>query len=155
MMAESLYGNPETEDTTHDAGVDDTDDNDYNVVVEETYYERGEEELDYDDDALVEEDTLAQIHDQELDKSDKDVNADNEGEDDHANAESVRPKKGKDAPVWGRLGTPVGDRSTTDTETGETAELMKSVLLGSPEGDQTKEESKPRRGRWSDKESTV
>ena len=155
MMAESQYGNPEAEDMTHDAGVNDADDNDYDVVVKETYYEWGEEELDYDDYAPVEEETVAQVHDQELDKSDKDVNADDEGEDNHANAESVRPNKGKDAPVWGRLGTPVGDRSTTDTETGETAELMKSVLLGSPEGDQPEEESKPRRGRRSDKESTV
>ena len=107
--------------------------------------------MDYDDDALVEEDAPAPIDDQELDE---DVNADDEEEDDHATAGSVCPLKGKDAPVWGQLGTPIGDRSTTDTETGETAELMKSVLLGSPEGDPIKE-SEPRRSRQSDRESTM
>ena len=152
MTAESQYGDPEAVDKTPDAEADDADDNDYNVVVEETYYERGEEELDYDDDAPVEEDAPAQLDDQELDE---DVNADDEEEDDHAIAGSVRPQKGKDAPVWGRLGTPVGDRSTTDTETGETAELMQSVLLGSPQGDPIEEENNPRRSRRSDRESTV
>ena len=152
MTAETQYGNPKAEDQVLDAEADDTDGNDYDVVVEETYYERGEEELDYDDVAPVDEDAPAQLDDQELDE---DVNTDDEEEDDHAIAESVRPQKGKDAPVWGRLGTPVGDRSTTDTETGETAELMKSVLLGSPEGDPIEEENKPRRSRRSDKESTV
>ena len=151
-MAESQYGNPEAEDEMRDAKVDDADDNDYNAVIKGTYYEWGEEDLDYDDDAPVEEDTPAQVDDQELDE---DINADDEEEDDHVTAESVHPKKGKDAPVWDRLGTPVGDRSTTDTETGETAELMKFVLLGSPEGDPTNEESKPRRRRRSDKESTM
>ena len=134
MTAESQYGNPGAEDETHDDEVDNDEGNDYDVVVEETYYEQGEE-LDYDDDALVEEDMAAQQSDQEPGDSDKDGNADDEKEDDHTDLESIRPKKGKDAPVWGRLGTPVGDRSTTDTETGETAELMKSVLLGSPDGD--------------------
>ena len=103
MVAESQYGNPGVEDKTQDAEVDNTD-NDYNAVVEETYYERGEEELDYDDDMPVEEDTPAQIDDQELDE---DVNADDEEEDDHATAESVHPKKGKDAPVWGQLVLPL------------------------------------------------
>ena len=42
-----------------------------------------------------------------------------------------------------------------DTETGETAELMQSVLLGSPQGDPIEEESNPRRSRRSDKDSTV
>ena len=82
---------------------------------------------------------------------DEDVNADDEEEDDHVATESVRPKKGKDAPVWGRLGTLVSDRSTTDTETGETTKLMKSVLIGSPDAD----ESEPRRSRRSDRESTI
>ena len=152
MMAESQFGDPEAEDKTPDAKADDADDNDYNVVVKETYYERGKEELDYDDDAPIEEDAPAQLDDQELDE---DVNADNEEEDDHAIAGSVCPQKGKDALVWGRLGTPVGDRSTTDTETGKTAELMQSVLLGSPQGDPIGEENNHRRSRRSDKESTV
>ena len=150
MAAESQYGDPGAKDKTPDAEANDMDDNNYNAVIEETYYERGKEELDYDDDAPVEEDAPAPIDDQELDK---DVN-DDEEEDDHATAGSVRPLKGKDAPVWGRLDTPIGDRSTTDTETGETAELMKSVLLGSLEGDPI-EESEPRRSRRSDRESTV
>ena len=42
MTAESQYGNPEAEDETHDADVDDANDNDYNIVVEETYYEQGQ-----------------------------------------------------------------------------------------------------------------
>ena len=100
-------------------------------------------------------DMATQQDDQEPGNSDEDVNTDDEEEDDHVDVESVRPKKDKEAPVWGQLGTPVGDRSTTDTETGETAELMKSVLLGSPDGDPTNEESAPRRGRRSDRESTV
>ena len=126
-------------------------DNDYNVVVKETYYERGEEELDYDDDAPVEEDAPAQLDNQGLDNYD---NADEEEEDDHTIARSVRPQKGKDTLVWGRLDTPVSDRSTTDTETGETAELMQSVLLGSPQGGPIEEENNPRRSRRSDREST-
>ena len=152
MMAESQYGDPEAVDKTPDAEADDADDNDYNVVVEETYYEHGEEELDYDDDTPVEEDAPAQLDDQELDE---DVNVDDEEEDDHAIAGSICPQKGKDALVWGRLGTPVSDRSTTDTETGKTAELMQSVLLGSPQGDPIEEENNPRRNRRSDRESTV
>ena len=152
MTAESQYGDPEAEDKTPDAEADNADNNDYDVVIEETYYERGEEELDYDDDAPVEGDAPAQLDDQELDE---DANTDDKEEDDHAIAGSIRPQKGKDTLVWGRLGTPVGDRSTTDTETGKTAELMKSVLLGSPEGDPVKEENKPRRSQQSDKESTV
>ena len=122
------------------------------LSLRKTYYERGEEDLDYDDVMPEDEEAPDQVDDQELDE---DVNADDDEEDDHAIAESVCPQKGKDAPIWGRLGTPVGDRSTTDTETGETAELMKSVLLGSPEGDPIEEENKPRRSRRSDKESTV
>ena len=86
---------------------------------------------------------------------DKDVNADDEEEDDPAVNESICPKKGKDAPVWGRLGTPVGDRSMTDTETGETADLMESVVLGSPDGDPSNEESPPSRSRRSDRESSI
>ena len=116
---------------------------------------RVKEELDYDDDAPVEEDMPVREDDQRPDNSDGDVNADDEEEGDHVATKSVCPKKGKDAPVWGRLGTPVGDRSTTDTETGKTAKLMKSVLLGSPDGGPITEESKPRRSRQSDKESTV
>ena len=67
-----------------------------------------------------------------------------------------RPSLKRGRTLWygGRLGTPVGDRSTTDTETGETAELMKSVLLRSPEGDPDGE-NRPRRSRRSDRESTV
>ena len=82
-------------------------------------------------------------------------NADDEEEDDPAVDEPVCPRKGKDAPVWGRLGTPVGDRSMTDIETGETADLMESVVLGSLDRDPTNEESPPRRNRRSDRESTV
>ena len=151
MTAESQYGDPEVEDETPDVEADNEDDNEYNAIVEETYYEHGEEELDYDDDAPVEEEAPAQIDDQE---PDEDVNVDDGEEGDHATAGSVHPQKGKDAPVWRRLGTPVGDRSTTDTETGETAELMKSVLLGSPEGDPI-EENRLRRSRQSDRESTM
>ena len=151
MTAESQYGDPGMEDKPLDDGVDDGNNNDFNVVVEETYYEQNEE-LDYDDDAPTEEVTPARLEGHELDD---DANADDEEEDAPINAESVRPCKGKDAPVWGRLGTPVGDRSTTDTETGETAELMQSVLLGSPQGDPIEEESNPRRSRRSDRESTV
>ena len=152
MAAESQYGDSGMEDKTLDDGVDDGKDNDFNTVVEETYYEQGDEELDYDDDAPAEETTPAQLDDHE---QDDDVNADDEEEDAPTNTESVRPRKGKDAPVWGWLGTPVGDRSTTDTETGETAKLMQSVLLGSPQGDPIEEESNPRRSQRSDKESTV
>ena len=151
MKAESQYGDPEMGDKTLDAA-DDADGNDYDVVVEETYYECGEEELDYNDDAPVEEDAPAQLDNQGLDDYD---NTDDEEEDDHTVAGSVRPQKGKDTLVWGRLGTSVGDRSTTDTETGETAELMQSVLLGSPQGDPIEEENNPRRSRRSDRESTV
>ena len=157
IKAESCYGNPEADDETF--ATDDDDDgaegNDYDVVIEETYYKRGEEELDYHDDAAVGEDMPAQDEGSRPVDEDEDVNADDEEEDDPAVNESVRPKKGKDAPVCGRLGTPVGDRSTTDTETGETAELMESVVLGSPDGDPTNEESPPRRRSWSDRESTV
>ena len=49
---------------------------------------------------------------------------DNLTEDNDA-AESVHLKEGKDAPIWGWLGTSVSDRSTTDTETGETTKMMK------------------------------
>ena len=152
MTAESQYGNPGVKDKTLDAGVDDEDDNDYNTVVEGTYYEQGEEELDYDDDTPIEKDTPAQLDDQELDE---DINADDEEEDGHTIARPIHPQKGKDAPLWGRLGTPVGDRSTTDTETGEAAELMQSVLLGSSQGDPIEEESNPRRSQCSDRESTM
>ena len=155
IAAESCYGNPEAEDETFAAKDDDAEDNDYDVVVEETYYEQGEEELDYNDDAPVEEDVPAQDDGSRPGNEDEDINTDDEGEDDHVATESVCPKKGKDAPVWGRLGTPVGDRSTTDTKTGETAELMESVVIGSPDGYPTNEESKPRRSRRSDRESTV
>ena len=155
ITAESHYGNPEEEDETGIADDDDTKSNDYDIVVEETYYEQGEEELDYNDDAPMEEDLPAQDGGSRPGNEDEDVNADDEEEDDHVATESIHPKKGKDAPVWGRLGTPVGDRSTTDTETGETAELMKSVLIGSPDADTTKEESEPRRSRQSDRESTI
>ena len=90
---------------------------------------------------------------------DEDGNANDEEEDDLVDdddaAEPVRPKEGKDAAVWGRLGTPIGDRSTTDTETGETADLMKSVLIGSPDGDQTPCKDESRRSHRSDMESTV
>ena len=146
MRAESQYGDAGTEDRILDDAVDDGKDNDFNTVVEETYYEQGEEELDYDDDAPAEESTPAHLDDD---------NADEEEEDVPTNTELVCPKKQKDAPVWGRLGTPVGNRSTTDTEAGETTELMQSVLLGSPQGDPIEEESRPRRSRRSDKESTV
>ena len=98
MATEMQYGNLEAEDQVQGAEVDDMHDNDYDIVVEETYYERGEEELDYDDVAPVNDDAPDQIDDQELDEDD---NADDEEEDDHAIAESVRPQKGKDAPVWG------------------------------------------------------
>ena len=156
MTAESQYGDPRMEDNIPDDGVDDGKDNDFNTAVEETYYEQGDEELDYDDDAPTEEVTPAQLDDHEQDNNaDNDVNTDDEEEDTPINTKSVRPRKGKDAPVWGRLGTPVGDRSTTDTETGKTAELMQSVLPGSPQGDPIEEESSPRRSRCSDKESTV
>ena len=156
MRAESQYGDTGIEDKTLDDGVDDEKDNDFNTVVEETYYEQDDEELDYDDDAPTEEATPAQDDNADnVDDADDVDNADDEEENAPTNNESVRPRKGKDAPVWGRLGTPVGDRSTTDTETGETAELMQSVLLGSPQGDPIEEESNPRRSRRSDKESTV
>ena len=146
MRAESQYGDAETEDRILDDADDDGKDNDFNTVVEDTYYEQGEEELDYDDDVPVEESTPARLDDD---------NADDEEESAPTNTEFVRPQKGKDAPVWGRLGTPVGDKSTTDTETGETAELMQSVLLGSPQGDPIEEEGRPSRSRRSDRESTV
>ena len=160
MTAESQYGDPRMEDKIPDDGVDDERDNDFNTVVEETYYEQGDEELDYDDDAPTEEVTPAQLEDHEQDNNtDDDVNADDEGEDAPTDTESVHPCKGKDAPVWGRLEIPVGmatpERSTTDTETGETAKLMQSVLLGSPQGDPIEEESSPKRSQRSDKESTV
>ena len=132
MVAESQYGNPEVEDDIPDVEADDEGDNDYNIVVKE-------------------EEAPAQIDDQELDE---DVNVNDREGDDHTTAKSVCPQKGKDAPVWRRLGTPVGNRSTTDTETGEAAKLMKSVLLGSPEGDPDGE-NRPRRSRQSDRESTV
>ena len=103
----------------------------------------------------MEEDLPAQDGGSRPGNEDEDLNADDEEEDDHIATESVRPKKGKDAPVWERLGAPVGDRSTTNTETGETAELMKLVLIGSPDADTTKEESEPRRSHRSDRESTV
>ena len=156
IEAESRYGNPEVKDETFAA--DDNDDaegNDYDVVVEEIYYEWGEEELDYNDDAAVEEDMPTQDEGSRPVNEDEDVNTDDEEEDDPTVNESVHPKKGKDAPVWGRLGTPVGDRSMTDTETGKTAELMESVVLGSPDGDPTNEGSQPRRRSRSDRESTV
>ena len=155
IAADSLYGNPEVEHEMDAAEDDDQEDNDHDVVVEETCYERGEEELDYDDDAPVEEEMAVQDDDSDPGDEDKDGNADDEGEDDVAATGSVRPKKGKDAPVWGRLGTPVGDKSTTDTETGETAEMMKSVLIGSPDGNQTAEKNESRRRSRSDRESTV
>ena len=134
LVAELLYGNPEVEYKMNVAKDDDQKDNDHDVIVEQTYYERGEEELDYDDDPPVEEDMAVRDNDGDPGKEDESGNTDDEGEDDlaedHAAAESVRPKKGKDAPVWGRLGTPVGEKNTTDTETGKTAEMMKSVLIG-------------------------
>ena len=157
ITAESRYGNPKEEDEmgiADDADAD-AEGNDYDIVVEETYYEQGEEELDYNNDAPTEEDLPAQDGGSRPGNEDEDVNADYEEEDDHVATESVHPKKGKDVPVWGRLGTPVGDRSTTDTETGKTAELMKSVLIASPDADATKEESEPRRSCRSDRESTV
>ena len=147
MRAESQYGDTVIEDKTPDG----EEDNDFNAAVEETYYEQGEEELDYDDDAPAEEATPAHSDDNTDDSDDADGREENAATEN----ESVRPRKGKDAPVWGRLGTPVGDRSTTDTETSETAELMQSVLLGSPQGDPIEEESNSRRSRHSDKESTV
>ena len=110
MTAESRYGNPEAEDEMHDVDVDDANDYDYNIVVEETYYEQGEEELDYDNEAPVEEDMPVREDDQRPDNSDGDINADDEEEGDHVATKSFCPKKGKDAPVWGQLGTPVGDR---------------------------------------------
>ena len=155
IKAESRYGNPEAEDETFATDDDGTKGDDYDVVIEEIYYERGEEELDYHDDAAVEEGMPTQDEDSRPVDEDEDVNADDEEEDDPAVNEFVRPKKGKDAPVWGRLGTPVGDRSTTDTEIGETADLMESVVLGSPDRDPTNEESPPSRSRRSDRESTV
>ena len=90
-------------------------DNDHDVIIKQTYYERGEEELDYNDDAPIEED-MAVWDDGDPGDKDKSSNADDEEEDDltedHTAAESVHPQKGKDAPVWGWLGTPVGGRST-------------------------------------------
>ena len=161
MTAESQYGDPGMEDKIPYDGADNVKDNDFNTAVEEDYYEQGDEELDYYDDAPTEEVTPAQLDDHEQVNADNDVNADDEGEDAPTNTESMRPRKGKEAPVWERLGTPVRtatpERSivSTDTETGETAELMQSVLLASPQGDLTEEECNPRRSRRSDKESTV
>ena len=151
LAAESLYGNPEGENQLNAAEGNNQSDNDYDIVVKQTYYERGEEELDYDDDPHVEEDMVNRDDDDNPDDEDEGSNADDEEDDDLAEdlyaAESVRPKQGKDATIWGQLGTPVGERSTTDTETGETAEMMKSVLIESPDGDQTAGKNKSRRSR--------
>ena len=143
----------EWKDKPLDDGVDDGNDNDFNTVVEETYYERGDEELDYDDDAPTEEVTPARLEDQELD-DDAQCRQRGRGCSYQCRVHYALARE-KDAPVWGRLGTPVRDRSTTDTETGETTELMQSVLLGSPQGYPIEEESNPRRSRRSDRESTV
>ena len=154
LVAESQYGNPEEENELTEAKG-----GDYDVVVEETYYEHREEELDYDDDPSVEEDMVIWDDDDDPDNDADNGNADDEEENDLADddnpAESIRPKEGEYAAVWGWLGTPVGDQSTTDTETGKTADLMKSVLIRSPEGDQNAGKDKSRRSRHSDREPTV
>ena len=154
LVAESRYGNPEEENELNVAKGDDQEGGDYDVIMEETYYVQGEEELDYDNDPPVEEDMV--VRDADDNPGDED---DDKGEDDLADdndaAESIRPKEGKDAAVWGRLGTPVGDRSTTDTETGETTNLIKSVLIRSPDGDQTTGKDESRRSCRSDREPTV
>ena len=79
-----------------------------NIIVEEEYYEQQEEEFDYEDDVLTEK------HEQVADVDESEV---------------------KQAAIWGQLGEPVDDRTSTDTKTGDTANLMESVLgIQSPEG---------------------
>ena len=85
MAAEMQYGNLEAENQVEGAEADDTDGNDYDVVIEETYYEHGEEDLDYNDVTPEDEDAPDQVDDQELDE---DVNADDDEEDDHAGTTS-------------------------------------------------------------------
>ena len=78
------------------------------IIMEEEYYEQeddAEADLDYEDDVLVEEPT------------------------------QVDEYQGKHPGVWRRLGDPVEDRMSTDTETGEMASLMQNVLgIQGPEG---------------------
>ena len=101
-------------------GVPDPADND--VVLEGMYYEGDEEELDYDDDLVEERDVaterVAEVRDMDRPPEEPHQEAD-ECEDMDA-PESVTPMKE-------RLNTP--EKDMTDTETGETASLMKSVLL--------------------------
>ena len=51
--------------------------------------------------------------------------------------------KKKKALVWGQLGTPINERDMTDTETGEAATLMESILIQSPEGHKAKDDKRP------------
>ena len=55
------------------------------------------------------------------------------------------PNQKERAPVWGRLGMPLSEKDTTDTETGETTTLLGSNTIQSPEGGQADEEEWPRR----------
>ena len=95
---------------------------DSDVVIEEQYYKQQEKELDYEDDAPTKE--LEQAAD--VDES-----------------EQAADTKVKQAVIWGWLGEPVDERTSTNTETGEMANLMESVLgIQSPEGRcQTNEEN--------------
>ena len=65
------------------------------------------------------------------------------------------PNQKERAPVWGRLGMPLSEKDTTDTETGETTTLLGSNTIQSPEGGQGDEEEPPRWSHRSDKQSTV
>ena len=95
------------------------------IIIEEEYYQQ-EEELDYEDNEPAEESPI------------------------NANEHKV-----KCPGVWKRLGDPVDDRMSTDTKTGETATLMKSVLgIQSPEANREGDE-RVSHSRCSDQQYTV
>ena len=126
LSAEAHYGDPGEENELNVTKGNDQEDSDYDVVVEQTYYEPGKEELDYDDDLPAGEEDIVvrdayddgKSYDEDEDELADDNDAKDINDEDEA-AKSTHLKKGKDAPVWGWLATPVGDRSATDTETGE------------------------------------
>ena len=95
------------------------------VIIEEEYYEQ-EEELEYEDNKPAEESPI-----------------------------NIDECKAKCPGVWKRLGEPVDDCMSTDTETCETATLMKNVLgIQSPKGNCENDRRTPRSCR-SDRQHTI
>ena len=108
------------------------------IIVEEEYYEQQEEEeLDYEDDASVE----------ECEQDVKDVKE----------SETAAVTEEKEPTIWKRLGDPVDERASTDTNTGEAVSLMESVLgILSPEGGHRDSKGyRPPHSRCSDHQHTV